>query len=677
LNYLERRTLESDPLRAQSYVIAMNGDTMWVIGGSPLGVQYGAATVAQLFSFDQHGTHLEAASIRDSPDFEFRAVSDWLLAAELNRWSFDRGQSFDDFTRIMKGRLSRSASYKINMALVDGFGWSLATRPPEYPALMRELNRYARERGVRLLFGGYGAAYDLANRPGEHHGAAHLNRRSYPDGQVYNCMKYPGDKPGSGTLGTCRSNDELNRVKGEELARFAEAVEPGGLYIHHEDCCVYEDYQKAWLGRCERCRKRWPNDSLTAPDGGAGALAHGYSSLIEAVNRVKHEGYDASRDTEIIIVSPVYMPASAASSEWSNVLELWKNITKQMTRAGNVQICFRETMPQAGGGSRWIEIFRAMMTEEGLPFGAFVFFAGGADGFLSNYPMSGAPSMTAHFLGAKSIFHATGDFYVEPMELIAAEYAWNTRSSGFYRNPTRQADVDEIARWMHTPGEPPDIFGEGKIFDRICAKLYGEKAGKQMSSYYRLHEWLPDIRHNPENQSEKKQLYYSRRTPPYLRRVFDYVTALPTHWDYIGLEAASWKTESDTPEERELHRRRARLWRLTLELNHRGKELVASARANDPRPEAVADIDFLLTLFDVQRPLLEALKDFHTALQNSEAVDAEQHLNSALKNARMAHERAVKQFPQPVDPAMGEIRSLLKFSADLAVAIDRLRETTH
>ena len=119
------------------------------------------------------------------------------------------------------------------------------------------------------------------------------------------------------------------------------------------------------------------------------------------------------------------------------------------------------------------------MTEESLPFGAFVFFAGGADGFLSNYPMSGAPAMTAHFLGAKSIFHATGDFYVEPMELIAAEYAWNTRSSGFYRNPTRQADVDEIARWMHTPGEPPEIFGEGKLFDRICAKLYGEKAASK------------------------------------------------------------------------------------------------------------------------------------------------------------------------------------------------------
>jgi hypothetical protein len=112
LNYLERRTLESDPVRAQSYVIAMDGDTMWVIGGSPLGVQYGAATVAQLFRFDSQGTHLEAASIRDSPDFEFRAASDWLLAAELNRWSFDRGQGFDAFEATMKEKLSRPPATK-------------------------------------------------------------------------------------------------------------------------------------------------------------------------------------------------------------------------------------------------------------------------------------------------------------------------------------------------------------------------------------------------------------------------------------------------------------------------------------------------------------------------------------------------------------------------------------
>ena len=481
LNYLDRQTLESDVLRDQGYVVKPEGDTVWVIGGSALGVQYGAATVAQLLHGGADGTWLEAAYVRDTPDFEYRAAADWLLAIELNRWSFDRGQGWDDFTATARRKLDRAAQYKINMALVDGFGWSLPMRPPEYPGTMRALNRYARERGIRLLYGGYGAAYDLANRPGEYHGMVHRNRRSYPDGEIYECMRYPGNKPGANTLGGCRSNELLNAEKAAELQQFVDAVEPGGLYVHHEDCCVFEDYQRAWLGRCERCRQRWPNDSLIAPDGGAGALAHGYSVLIDAVNKVRHEGFQAARDTEIVIVSPVYMPADTGSSEWSNVLELWKSITAQLPKATNVQICFREILPQPGGGRRWIELFQAMMKEQKLPFGSFVFFAGGSEGFFTNYPMSGAPAMSAHFLGARSMYHSTGDFYLEPMEAVAAEYAWNVHSNGFYRDPRREADTNEIARWIYTPGEPPELFGPGKLFDRICARYYGEAAGKEMS----------------------------------------------------------------------------------------------------------------------------------------------------------------------------------------------------
>jgi hypothetical protein len=669
LSDADRQLLETHRLREQAYVILPDGNALWVIGGGPAGVQHGAATVAQLLRPAPNGAALTAAIIRDAPDFEYRAASDWLLATELNRWAYDRGTGFDGFTSLMKSRLDRSAQYKINMALVDGFGWSLATRPHEYPVVMRDLNRYARRRGIRLLYGGYGAAYDLAARPGEHHGAAHLNRDSYPDGEVYSCLTYPNGKSQSGTLGTCRANDELNRVKGEELAHFVDAVEPGGVYIHHEDCCVFEDFQKAWLGRCERCRKRWPNDSLVAPDGGAGALAHGYSSLINSVNRVRHDGFDASRDTEIVIVSPVYMPDDPTESEWSNVLELWRNITKQLTPAPHVQVCFREIMPQPGGGKRWMERFQAIMKQESLPFQAFVFFAGGSDGFLSNYPMSGAPAMTAHFLGARSIFHATGDFYVEPMELIAAEYAWNVQSNGFYRNPTRESDIDEIARWVHNPGEPAELFGEGKLFDRVCARLYGESAGREMARYYRLRRFLPDVSVPPAQEPKLRHPYYRRRNPPYLRRVFDYVTALPTHWDYFGLEAGSWKTFPATADDRETHRRRARLWSMSLDLGDQGRKLVAAARAANPKPEAIPDLDFLLALFEVHRPLLLALRDFHTALQDP--AISHNRLSTALVNARLAVKLARSRFPNPVDPALGEVRAIAKRADELASAIEQ------
>lgn len=675
LTYLERQTLEFDSLHEQGYVITMDGERMWVVGGSPIGVQYGAATVAQLLHTDSAAVYLEAVSIRDTPDFEYRAASDWLLAVELSRWSFDRGKGFDDFVATTRAKLDRAARYKINMALMDGFGWSIETRPREYPGVMRGLNRYARERGIRLLYGGYGAAYDLASRPGEYQGTPHLNRESYPDGHTYSCLKYPSGKPEAGTLGTCRSNEALYRLKGEELAHFVSAVEPGGVYIHHEDCCVFEDFQKAWLGRCDRCRKRWPNDSLIAPDGGAAALAHGYSSLVEAINRVKHDGFDASRDTEIILVSPVYMPADSSSAAWGDVLELWRAVTKLLTPAQNVQIVLREVIPQPGGGRRWMELFGEMMREAKQSFPTFVFFVGGADGFLNNYPMSGASAMTSHFYGAKSIYHATGDFYIEPMELVAAEYAWNVRSNGFYRNPSRESDLDEIARWIHTPGEPVEMFGADGLFARICVKLYGEAAGKEMFRYYHLREWLPDVFDQPSVKAKEKPVYYRRRDPPYLGRAFDYVTALPTHWEYYAHDSLTWSKLPASAAGREMHRRRARLWRLKLELSDRGRELVLSARAKSPRPESIPDLDFLLTLFEVHRPMLQALKDYHMAMQNTSAREAKPLLAEALGNARLAGELARQKFPHPVDPAMGEVRAILKRPDELAAAIESVQRS--
>ena len=82
------------------------------------------------------------------------------------------------------------------------------------------------------------------------------------------------------------------------------------------------------------CRARWPNDSLAAPDGGAGGLAHGYSALIRGINSVKNpsSGYDAARDCQIILVSPVYVPSAPTSEDWSNALELWRNIAQAIAR---------------------------------------------------------------------------------------------------------------------------------------------------------------------------------------------------------------------------------------------------------------------------------------------------------------------------------------------------------
>jgi hypothetical protein len=262
LNLLDREVLESASHWGQNYLIlAPDQRSVWVIGASPQGVIWGAASLLQLAD----GGDLEAAYIRDYPDFEYRTASDWLLNIEINGWTYDRGQGVDAFARTVEAKLDRALKYKINMALMDGFGFSIAKRPPFYTALMRRLNAYARARGIHLYFGGYGASYGMAYEPvvmyengAAFKGNVFENRRSYPDGPIYQCMGFPKARRGydPATLGSCRSNEALNQLKAAELTEFTRAVEPGALYIHHEDFGGFDGAAKAWLQRCQDCRRR-------------------------------------------------------------------------------------------------------------------------------------------------------------------------------------------------------------------------------------------------------------------------------------------------------------------------------------------------------------------------------------------------------------------------------------
>ena len=83
------------------------------------------------------------------------------------------------------------------------------------------------------------------------------------------------------------------------------------------------------------------------------------------------------------------------------------------------------------------------MKEAGLKLGLFLFFAGGADDWLSDYPLSGVPAMNALFRGARTIYNFTGDFHREPMEILSAEYSWNSRSAGFFTDPLRYDEAIE------------------------------------------------------------------------------------------------------------------------------------------------------------------------------------------------------------------------------------------
>jgi hypothetical protein len=689
LNILDRAILTSPDHYGQSYVVQTPGQgSMWVVGSTNQGLLLGVMSVLQLIQQTASGVELTGAYIRDYPDFEYRDAANWLLNGEGTRWSLDRGQGIEGYKRICERKLDDALRFKINMITFDGFGWGLQQRFKGYGELMRSLNQYARARGISLVFGGYGAGYGMAYQRGPLYeeapylGEVFENRESYPNGPTYHCMGFPQSREGMdpSILGTCRANEELNKLKAEELRRYVEAVEPGALYIHHEDFGDYRGTEQMWQKRCARCRSRWPNNSLEAQDGGAGALANGYSALVRAVESVKDPatGYDAARDCQIILVSPVYEPDSPSADDWSKVLELWKNVALELPRAGNIQVCFREVFPQEYGGETWTNAFNSVIRSAGLHLGMFMFFLSGADNYSTSRALSGAAALDAEFFGAKSIFNFNGNFFQEPMAVINAEYAWNTCSTGL---PHRLTQYEEVValwhRYILEADQPPEVFGPGGIYEATCKLLYGAEAAPLMASYYRETAWASDYGSDFESQKAT-----------YLPMTFNRAYATPEHWKDLALDSKTWgltisnetyarDVASLQIDLKELHRRLAHRWSVLAELNARGARDVGEALRSHPRPGCVKDLEFLMTIFQVDQPLMDALVDFHKGMEQyfvspPGVKEAGGYFHQALAAAKQAQERAERAFPQPIDPTGGEVGIIRTDSARLVQAIEAM-----
>ena len=94
----------------------------------------------------------------------------------------------------------------------------------------------------------------------------------------------------------------------------------------------------------------------------------------------------------------------------------------------------------------------------------------------------------------------------------------------------------------------------------------------------------------------------------------------------------------------------------------------AALHAN-PKPESAEDLRFLGTLFDAYQPLLDALRDIYVVRAQPGRAGMREALESARRHALQADELAARTFPEPVDPVMGEIRSLRTYPRRLADAM--------
>ncbi|MDA2929912.1 glycoside hydrolase family 20 zincin-like fold domain-containing protein [Acidobacteria bacterium AH-259-O06] len=660
------RVLSDSKETGQAYVLKsdINSNRVLLVGSSPLGVLYAATTLIQLWSGNSHGLAVPDVHVRDYPDFKYRSASDWLLRAELNRWAYDWGDGKRAFVQRIKRKLDFCLRFKINMVLFDGFAWN-PERVPGYGAMMRELNAYARERGIKLVFSGFGANFDPKKvEPEFNIGRVYLNRRNYPYGAVYSCF---GElrTPLHPTLGTCRANEELNAQIAQAIKDFVRTVEPGALYIHHEDTGHFDRTQERWRNRDELCRARWPNDDFAARDGGAGAMAYRYSKIVEAVQQVRNpdSGYEAVRDCTIILISPPYGIDSGRSGlgpdptdeelNWNKTLEFWANAVALLPSDKNVEIGFREIFPRTSTGQSWLEAYTQKLGSLGLNSKVFLFFLGGADQYSSgvfNYPYAGTPVMNGIFKGAEAIYNFSGGLHQEPLQVLNAQFSWNADAPGNRQPKTFKATLAAWNALRSNEELPAEIFGPGGLFEEACVKIYGPAAGKSMARLF--HYFEPS----------------SAKTLPsfYPRKIY----SLAVLWRIFQADSRYWRFELDSDIRQtlkslqidygELQRRLSTFWFQSAEVNEKAKIMVTEARnATDLYEDARADLKHLSRCLDVGTHFSRLLASYHQVIaEHFSGTANEQQVDKNLAQVNQLWDYLRSNFPfDTVDPKGGDLSS--------------------
>ncbi len=476
----------------QAFVLDITRDGICIQSNKAAGALYAVETLRQLF--EKEG-ELPLVHIHDWPDVAERIAARLTLCAEACRNALDWGDGIDGFERRMKEQIDFLLRYKANAMDVWGFSWK-TKQFKGFGKCWRSLNAYARARNVRLMFGGFGLS---AHDPGHERILAEADRLTSGLGcaykQTYPCsMVDPKQKPGV-YCGTCRSNQALRAQKVKDLAAFVKTVEPGMLYIHHEDLNTIKETQEYfWDKRCAECRKKWPDDNVEAYYGGSGAIADTLNLYSEALESLppSRTGYVASHDCLIAAASPGYGDWKESDEDWTRIKMLWLNVARQLKHPEHFLFCLREQFRNESDGNFRIHELLDDFKREGLACGIKNAVVGGADMYYNDAPFTAVPEMYEACAFVQCIFGFSGYLFQKPLEAFMSECMWNTtpRAGGCIRPlPKSSVDCNNLLKRYAYPGNGfiPESYAEPDSWlARACAALYGKKAGKWMHEYQLL-----------------------------------------------------------------------------------------------------------------------------------------------------------------------------------------------
>ena len=459
----------------QGYILVRKGDALTLTAQSSMGFLYGLMTLLQLCC--QAPENFE---IYDRPQIRFRGNMNTLWA-ETTVWSYDFGDGLEAGIKRVKTAMDQAAKFKLNMMYVDAFGFR-TERFPGYDKTMREIAEYGRVRGVRVMIGGYSMGYGLSALGNFYMGKVFYNRYPYPDGELYDCIGRCGNSDDDPldiltgrSYGTCLSNDALTDDKIAEIQSYLRATGARMIYMHNMD--ADEIHKPLWLGRCEHCRERFPNDDLYARDGCAGAFAEFYDRMLDVL-------LPEFPDLIICPVSPGYAYAYGTDDKsFEQCRKFWASVMTYCRNSKALIPLFRELFHQWESPELRFEL----MAETVPAFGCIYFSSG--DGHYSDKIYTPSGAYAAVMKACDLVICANGGALQKPTQLTNAEYLWNPDHSAFW-NLEIAKDFKSCVEHYHAFREgkirPEEIYGEGGLLETSCALLFGAHVAKRVADVFRL-----------------------------------------------------------------------------------------------------------------------------------------------------------------------------------------------
>ncbi|MBN1673614.1 MAG: hypothetical protein JXR37_21385 [Kiritimatiellae bacterium] len=427
----------------QGYVIRFLADganTRVLLAGSDAqGALYACVTFSQMLRREGARLVVDAANVRDWPDFRLRVIGRFFQSSLL--YDAVRGaRTREEYLRVCRDHVDFCLRFKINgitlrfAPLFQGRAQSnVQAIGQETRAALREVSEYAAQRGVLLEMKSH-SAIDVG--------------QGGPASEIKDLVEARGAR-------FSWSHDELIREQGRVYGRFARETGIGLYYLHSPDVWQYGRYA-GWHERSAHCRARWKDDERAKAD------AHVMNLLAGEIRALS----PATRICAVLI--PYGASVDNLDSERSReILGYWREVNERLDP--RIAVCVRENRREN------VAAFKQAYGRHPIYFYIETCYNNGWKPFFTT---SARVLQTFDFDDSRDIFYLgnTGE-YAELGWAMTAHYAWNTGAPGAV--PHRGYNHDPI----HDGTRPPEVAGA--LLDAICAHFFGEQAGPLMGEAVR------------------------------------------------------------------------------------------------------------------------------------------------------------------------------------------------